>query len=353
MNPARREPLLWLQLLGLAALPLEILLLFLLFAGADPGPFPGFERLLTWAIGALGSAVLFWRLPPDLWSVLILQVPLRGRRPEQFRLSALQTALPLKVVIALGAALLLPLTWWADSHAGMAWAWSPLSSSPRLVVLLLCIPVLALIQWQWAQVIQSLWMLTRSSSLVDQTLPLTQVQAAEQRLNAGLPLLLLAPLAFAEPAASVEPEPKVTPQDQQEKPEAIAPEPEQTDSPTETEPVAAEASEPAAEPLQANAEVVEATDEDHEANAEALASEDVDVPQAEASDADAEREADAEPEEEAVVHEEPCSEETGPEETTAEAPQDTEEDPAKQDSEDASVVDAGGAVAPEEKPEEG
>jgi len=332
VNPARREPLLWLQLLGLAALPLEILLLFLLFAGADPGPFPGFERLLTWAIGALGSAVLFWRLPPDLWSVLILQVPLRGRRPEQFRLSALQTALPLKVVIALGSALLLPLTWWADSHAGMAWAWSPLSSSPRLVVLLLCIPVLALIQWQWAQVIQSLWMLTRSAGLVDQTLPLTQVQAAEQRLNAGLPLLLLAPLAFAEPAASVEPEPKVTPQDQQEKPEAVAPEPEQTDSPTETEPVAAEA---------------------HEANAEALDSEDVDVPQAEASDADAEREADAEPEEEAVVHEEPCSEETGPEETTAEAPQDTEEDPAKQDSEDASVVDAGGAVAPEEKPEEG
>jgi hypothetical protein len=328
VNPARREPLLWLQLLGLAALPLEILLLFLLFAGADPGPFPGFERLLTWAIGALGSAVLFWRLPPDLWSVLILQVPLRGRRPEQFRLSALQTALPLKVVIALGAALLLPLTWWADSHAGMAWAWSPLSSSPRLVVLLLCIPVLALIQWQWAQVMQSLWMLTRSSSLVDQTLPLTQIQAAEQRLNAGLPLLLLAPLAFAEPAAPVAPEPKATPQDQQEEAEAFTPEPEQTDSPAETEAIPAEAPEPAAEPSQADAE--------------AVVSEDVEVPQ-EVVEA-----ADAEPETEEVAHDE-----TGPEETTAEAPQDTEEDPAKQDSEDASVVDARGAVTPEEKPEEG
>ena len=328
MNPARREPLLWLQLLGLAALPLEILLLFLLFAGADPGPFPGFERLLTWAIGALGSAVLFWRLPPDLWSVLILQVPLRGRRPEQFRLSALQTALPLKVVIALGAALLLPLTWWADSHAGMAWAWSPLSSSPRLVVLLLCIPVLALIQWQWAQVMQSLWMLTRSSSLVDQTLPLTQIQAAEQRLNAGLPLLLLAPLAFAEPAAPVAPEPKATPQDQQEEAEAVTPEPEQTDSPAETEAIPAEAPEPAAEPSQADAE--------------AVVSEDVEVPQ-EVVEA-----ADVEPETEEVAHDE-----TGPEETTAEAPQDTEEDPAKQGSDDASVVDAGGAVTPEEKPEEG
>ena len=255
-------------------------------------------------------------------------MPLRGRRPEQFRLSALQTALPLKVVIALGAALLLPLTWWTDSHAGMAWAWSPLSSSPRLVVLLLCIPVLALIQWQWAQVMQSLWMLTRSSSLVDQTLPLTQIQAAEQRLNAGLPLLLLAPLAFAEPAAPVAPEPKATPQDQQEEAEAVTPEPEQTYSPAETEAIPAEAPEPAAEPSQADAE--------------AVVSEDVEVPQ-EVVEA-----ADVEPETEEVAHDE-----TGPEETTAEAPQDTEEDPAKQGSDDASVVDAGGAVTPEEKPEEG
>ena len=327
MNPARREPLLWLQLLGLAALPLEILLLFLLFAGADPGPFPGFERLLTWAIGALGSAFLFWRLPPDLWSLLILQVPLRGRRPEQFRLSALQTALPLKVVIALGAALLLPLTWWADSHAGMAWAWSPLSSSPRLVVLLLCIPVLALIQWQWAQVIQAIWMLTRPAALVDQTLPLTQVQAAEQRLNAGLPLLLLAPLAFAEPSAPVAP----APQEEQQQPETVASEPEQTASPAETETVAEESPEPAAEPLQAEPETV--------------VSDDVEASPEEAEVSDPEPEADAEPEAEEVSSEVIAQDDSAPDETTAEAPQD--------ESEDASVVDAGGAVAPEEKPEEG
>ena len=327
MNPARREPLLWLQLLGLAVLPLEILLLFLLFAGADPGPFPGFERLLTWAIGALGSAVLFWRLPPDLWSLLVLQVPLRGRRPEQFRLSALQTALPLKVVIALGAALLLPLTWWADSHAGMAWAWSPLASSPRLVVLLLCIPVLALIQWQWAQVIQAIWMLTRSAALVDQTLPLTQVQAAEQRLNAGLPLLLLAPLAFAEPSAPVAP----APQEQQQQPETVSPEPEQTASPAETETVAEESPEPSEEPVQAEPE--------------AVVSDDVEASPEEAEVSDPEPEADAEPEAEEVSSEVIAHDDSAPDETTAEAPE--------EESEDASVVDAGGAVAPEEKPEEG
>ena len=340
MNPARREPLLWLQLLGLAALPLEILLLFLLFAGADPGPFPGFERLLTWAIGALGSAFLFWRLPPDLWSLLILQVPLRGRRPEQFRLSALQTALPLKVVIALGAALLLPLTWWADSHAGMAWAWSPLSSSPRLVVLLLCIPVLALIQWQWAQVIQAIWMLTRPAALVDQTLPLTQVQAAEQRLNAGLPLLLLAPLAFSEPLAPVAP----AAQEEQQQPETVASEPEQTASPAEAETVAEESPEPAAEPLQAEPEAVE-ENEAHAASAEAVVSDDVEASPEEAEVSDPEPEADAEPESEEVSPEVIAQDDSAPDETTAEAPQD--------ESEDASVVDAGGAVAPEEKPEEG
>jgi hypothetical protein len=217
VNPARREPLLWLQLLGLAALPLEALLLLLVLAGADPGPLPGFERVLAWTLGALAPAVLFWRLPPDLWSLLVLQVPLRGRRPEQLRLSALQTALPLKVIAAAGAALLLPLVWLMDASAGLAWAWSPLSASPRLVVLLVSVPLLALMQWHWHQLIQALWLFTRPAALVEETLPLTQVQAAESRLNLGLPLLLLPPLAIEAPAAPApKPEPAPEPEPETE-----------------------------------------------------------------------------------------------------------------------------------------
>ena len=229
-NPARREPLLWLQLLGLAVLPLEAVLLLLVLAGADPGLFPGFERLLTWALGSLGPAVLFWRLPPDLWSLLLLQVPMRARRPDQLRLSALQNALPLKLLTSSGAALLLPLVWWIDAAAGMAWAWSPLAASPRLVVLLVAVPLLVLMLWQWHQVVQALWMFSRSSQQIEQTLPLTQVEAAEQRLNLGLPLLLLPALELEpvetqpqvpempEPAAAVpdsepETEPEPAPQD--------------------------------------------------------------------------------------------------------------------------------------------
>ncbi|MBM5795375.1 MAG: low-complexity tail membrane protein [Cyanobacteria bacterium M_surface_7_m2_037] len=238
MNPARREPLLWLQLLGLAALPLEALLLLLVLAGADPGPLPGFERILAWALGALAPAVLFWRLPPDLWSLLLLQVPLRGRRPEQLRLSALQTALPLKLIAASGAALLLPLVWLLDANAGLAWAWSPLSASPRLVVLLVSLPLLALMQWQWHQLMQTLWLFTRPAALMEQTLPLTQAQAAESRLNLGLPLLLLQPLAVEPTAAqqntppTPEPAPEPAPQPAPEAITTVAEEPEPEPSAT-------------------------------------------------------------------------------------------------------------------------
>lgn len=234
MNPARREPLLWLQLLGLAALPLEALLLILVLAGADPGPFPGFERVLAWALGALAPAVLFWRLPPDLWSLVLVQVPLRGRRSEQFRLSALQTALPLRLLAASGAALLLPLLWRLDASAGLAWTWSPLSASPRLVVLILSVPLLALMQWQWHQLIQTLWLFTRPGALVNETLPLTQAQAAESRLNLGLPLLLLPPLAIETPAARTERTPQPEPEPETEAEPASFPSSAETDMSAET-----------------------------------------------------------------------------------------------------------------------
>ena len=251
MNPARREPLLWLQLLGLAALPLEALLLLLVLAGADPGPFPGFERVLAWALGALAPAALFWRLPPDLWSLLLVQVPLRGRRPEQLRLSALQGTLPLKLIGAAGAVLLLPLLWWADASAGLAWAWSPFSASPRLVVLLVSVPLLALMLWQWQQLIQAVWMLTRPANLVDQTLPLTQAIAAETRLNAGLPLLLLPPLEIDAPTespVSPQPEPSASVSeptaDASEAPSAAGPEHDEAEPEPEPEPEPIEAALP-------------------------------------------------------------------------------------------------------------
>ena len=205
-----REPLLWVQLLGLAAWPLEALGLLVLLAGGDPGPFPLVERLFCWGLGALLPAVLFWRLPPDLWSLLLLQVPLRGRSERQLRLSALQASLGLRLVAAAGTLPLLGLVWWADRQGGIAWSLSPLAATPRLGVLLVCAPLLALMLWQWQQLVQAIWLLTRPTDLLEATTPLTLEQAQGQRLNLGLPLLLL-PALTSPAAAAKQPAPRAQP----------------------------------------------------------------------------------------------------------------------------------------------
>ena len=200
-DTSNREPLLWVQLLGLAAWPLEALGLLLLLAGGDPGPFPLVERLFCWGLGAVLPAVLFWRLPPDPSSLLLVQVPLRGRREQQRCLSALNANWVLRLGAAAGTLPLLALVWWADRQGGIAWSLSPLAATPRLLVLLTCSPLLALMLWQWHQVGQAIWLLTRPPSLLDAPLPLGLGQAPGQRLNLGLPLLLLPALNWRPSAA--------------------------------------------------------------------------------------------------------------------------------------------------------
>lgn len=201
MLQPRSEPLLWLQLLAAPLLPLEALLVLLLLAGSDPGPLPGLERLLCWAIGVLAPCLLLWRQPADVWSLLLAQTPLRGRRPLQSRLSALQGGLPLQVGLALGAALGLPLLWWLDANAAVAAAFSPLPAGPRLLALLLSAPVLALMLWQWQQLLQALWLLSRSPEQVAAAAPLGQQDLEQRRLCLGLPLLLPDPLLIEAPPA--------------------------------------------------------------------------------------------------------------------------------------------------------
>ncbi len=191
----RSEPLLWLQLLALGLLPLEALLLLLLLGANDPGSLPLLERLLCWAIGVLAPAALLWRLPVDPWSLLVAQVPQRGRREIQQRLSAMQPPAVLRLGSLVGLAILsLVLLWWCDNHAAFASAFSPVADSPRLVGLLLAAAVLALLQWQGQQVVQALWLLSRSPQEVAAAAPLSAAALERERLSPGLPLLLLPPL---------------------------------------------------------------------------------------------------------------------------------------------------------------
>lgn len=206
---SRSEPLLWLQLVGLAALPLELLLLLLLLAGSDPGRFPLLEWLLAWGLGALAPAVLFWLKPPDPFSLLLVQAPTSPRRAGQISLAALPLGLPIKLLLASGALLLLPLLLWLDRTSVLATSFALFPNGNRLYALLLSAPVLALMVWQWQQLVQATWLLGSQPSGPESA---AGAGAGQQRLSLGLPLLNLptlelesAPELAADPVA-IEPE---------------------------------------------------------------------------------------------------------------------------------------------------
>ncbi len=263
MTP-RGEPLLWLQLIALGVLPLEALLLLLILAGSDPGPLPGLERLLCWAIGAMAPSLLLARRPADVWSLLLLQTPLRGRRELQRRLSRLQAAPGLALATAGGAALALPVLWWIDRHAAVAAPITPFASCPRLVALLLAALLLVVMLWQWQQLIQSLWLLSRSPEVVAATRPLSLEELEQQRLCLGLPLLLPEPLKLAEvvmPPEATQPDEARDPAEVVPPPEAQAPEAPPAPPPTPAVELSAfessDAEVPSAEPSAVEAVAVE------------------------------------------------------------------------------------------------
>ena len=195
---ARSEPLLWLQLIGLGAIPLELLLVLLLLAGSDPGPFPGLERVLTWAFGAVGPSVLLWRMAPDPFSLLLICTPVRLRTPDQLGFSQQPMGLPLKLLLASGTAFLLPLLWWLDTTSVLATSFALLPTPNRLAALVAVAPLLSLMVWQWQQVAQATLLLGRNQQ---PTLPPPGAggppAAPRQPLCLGLPWLRLPALTQA------------------------------------------------------------------------------------------------------------------------------------------------------------
>ena len=196
---SRSEPLLWLQLIGLGAIPLELLLVLLLLAGSDPGPFPGLERVLTWALGAVGPSVLLWRMPPDPFSLLLVCTPVRLRTPDQLGFSQQPMGLTLKLLLASGTALLLPLLWWLDTTSVLATSYALLPTPNRVAALVAVAPLLTLMVWQWQQLVQATVLLGRNHQP-----PLPPPGGAgpstathHQRLCLGLPWLRLPALSQA------------------------------------------------------------------------------------------------------------------------------------------------------------
>ncbi len=190
MSP-RSEPLLWLQLVALGAIPLELELLRLVLAGSDLGPVPSLERLLCWGIGVVAPAVLLWRKPADWGSLLLVRHPISERNTWQRKLSRYQENLFLKLICAAGAVLLLALFWWIDRSSILIADLSPITSGQRLNSLLIATPLLAVILWQWHQLMQTIWLLTRSTKAIEEALPMNELQLEQSRLSLGLNLLRL------------------------------------------------------------------------------------------------------------------------------------------------------------------
>ncbi len=203
MQP-RSEPLLWLQCLALGAIPLELLVIRLVLAGADPGPVPGVERFLIWGVGVLAPTVALWRRPADWGSLLLVRQPLASRSSDQLRISASQSGLSSRIAVVVAAVILLPTLWWLDDSAVLVNEFSPVSGQSRLVSLLLVSPLLALIVWQLQQLVQAAAVLVGSATTIAAADSTFRAEAvATQRTSLGLQLLNLPALDW--PEAQVDP----------------------------------------------------------------------------------------------------------------------------------------------------
>lgn len=221
---SRREPLLWLQCLAIGVIPLELLLIRLLLAGADPGPVPIVERLLIWGVGVVAPAIALWKRPADWGSLLLLRLPVASRRSDQLILSASEGQWGSRSALVGCTALLLPLLWWLDESAGLIHEFSPLQDSSRLVSLLLTAPLLALLVWQIQQLVQAVLLLVQAPQNDSTTEPWSLDQLRQERTSFGLQVLQFAPLTWPEPP---EPTPSPTPEPTNEP----QPEPEPTNRP--------------------------------------------------------------------------------------------------------------------------
>ena len=234
---SRREPLLWLQLMALAVIPLELELMRLMLAGPAFGPAPALERLLIWGLAVVAPGVLLWRRSADWASLLLVRIAPAKRSLDQRRISAIQQPLGLKAALIIGIGLLLPLFWWVDQSALLVVNFSPTQNSSRLTALLLAGPLLTLILWQWQQLFQAILLLTRSDQSFAELTPIIPADLQTTHLSLGLGLLQPPLLEWDATGESGQPS-KTSPtveSDAELKPSAPDPDPDPQPDPAETD----------------------------------------------------------------------------------------------------------------------
>ena len=88
--------------------------------------------------------------------------PVRLRTPDQLAFSQQPMGLPLKLLLASGTALLLPLLWWLDTTSVLATSYALLPTPNRVAALVAVAPLLTLMVWQWQQLGQASVLLGRN-----------------------------------------------------------------------------------------------------------------------------------------------------------------------------------------------
>ena len=139
--------------------------------------------------------------------------------------------LPLKLLLASGTALLLPLLWWLDTTSVLATSFALLPTSNRLAALVAVAPLLTLMVWQWQQLVQATVLLGRNQqpTLEPPRAGGPSAGTHHQPLCLGLPWLRLPALREATPPELLQ-QPERPSKAQGEEPEEA-----QEDIPVETQ----------------------------------------------------------------------------------------------------------------------
>ncbi len=198
-----KEPILWIQLLGLGFIPLEFILLRLILAGSPLGPIPEIGRILILIISIIVPSIALYKKPADWASFLFLKLPLKGRSIKQHQINNLQLNIVPKLCFLSGVIFITCCFWLTDQSALLLAAISPFHSFSRIINLIFSIPILFLVVWQWHQLCYSIWLLTRSDEVLDKTEYLTSQQILKNQLCLGIDASILRKLDFSSSISTI------------------------------------------------------------------------------------------------------------------------------------------------------
>ncbi len=191
-----KEPILWIQLLGIGTIPLEFLLLKLILAGSPLGPVPLLQRIIIAVIAIIIPTISLYKRPADWSSFLLFKLPLKGRSVCQYQISSLQLNTLPKLLFILGVIVITFFFWSVDDSAFILASISPLRNQPKITNILLSISLLSLIVWQWHQVVNSIWLLTRSQDDLNKATYITQEKLLTRQSCFGLDAKWMEQLKF-------------------------------------------------------------------------------------------------------------------------------------------------------------